>query len=1204
MSLYTTANARANTGSANASSSSSPSVLSISRSRASSPALVRKSSTTSLRGDPRPPSRRSSLVPNMSSPTAAKMGSPLAQIPVEEKPPPPRACDIAEESFIKELALHEGMAGSANAGTIVIIHDQCYGHRFSRPKTTKSTLNTIMERPERILASVRGISAAYVLLGERHGDGANAPQLNQNPPERIPFKIRKTSRAIDLTSQVVTNVHGTKWMEEFKSLCETAEQKLASTGKELVRDPPSIPGQPPNPPFHPMDLYLCAESLNAIQGALGGVLDAVDSVFQGSTIENGVSRAFVCIRPPGHHCSAEWPSGFCWINNVHVGIEHAMANYGLTHAAIIDFDLHHGDGSQDITWERNKKVRAMHKNTPHWKKTSIGYFSLHDINSFPCEDGDDDKVQAASLCIDNAHGQSIWNIHLETWSTPEEFWRLYEDKYLVLLEKTRKYLKYHTNRLRTSPNHPAPKAAIFLSAGFDASEHETAGMQRHTVNVPTEFYARFTRDVVRLSEEMDTGVDGRVISVLEGGYSDRALTSGVLSHLSGLCDGQVWTEAKQPSGGLAFNMQQRLQALELNDRDVPMSPTPPESTLVTYDPNWWHISRLTELENLVTPPPYVAPKKVRTGPAAHFSSPTQSFTAKVVDPTKLHRNVSGRYTSGSPSSRAPTPPPPEVDWATATQALSKLLIPADRQTRSCRPEELAAPKIKKEEAPPAPTNTELHPSGRQLRGRKPTTTIADLPLATTEPPEPKRVTSRRVSIASSVGSSVAPERSVSRASSIVPPSRRSTTPAPPNGVQLKKSRTSTAAASRIPKNQPPMPAMPSRYQTKPTATAGKENETDMDQLTSGLKRITLKLAPKEEYEARRKQKEAAEKEEVEKKPKTTTTRKPAIPRAPKAAATKSAVPKKPVGRPPKAKPAAASAETVKSPTEPTNPVASETAPPLSSEAANPTASAAVPLAQPEPIAPSTSGAVLQTIDPPPRRLSTNPTSSPPPPTQEPSFPPSSAPKSTSPSVHPTINPSTGLIDMNITRDHLPKPQFLTSEPSILPLPTSPPREDTPPPPPPTVVMPQFVNYNPQTFNNAASSPALQPAGGPTSPPLQWLPPNSDSLVSLPPPPQQNGTVASMVAAVNSNQGGGAALKKPVYGIGAAAAATTSGVKRGELPVFGARDVIPFAGAKMGASALQQQERGGGGGGGVKEEEGKGKGKEGMSVWDVPDTPAR
>jgi histone deacetylase HOS3 len=417
-------------------------------------------------------------------------------------------------------------------------------------------------------------------------------------------------------------------------LCDNAEQKLASTGKhrELARDAPAIPGQPEKEALHTGDLYLAPESLNAFQGALGGVLDAVDAVFQGTSMGNGPSRAFVCVRPPGHHCSKDFPSGFCWLNNVHVGIEHAMMTYGCTHAAIIDFDLHHGDGSQAIAWARNKKVQNMSKNTPNWKKTSIGYFSLHDISSYPCEDGDYDKVQAASVCIDNAHGQSVWNVHLQSWKTPEEFWAIYEDKYLVLLEKTRQYLKHHTKRLRSSPNHPAPKAAIFLSAGFDASEWETAGMQRHSVNVPTEFYARFTRDVVRLAEEEGTSVEGRVVSVLEGGYSDRALTSGVLSHLSGLTDGQVWSDVK-PS------MRQRLGGLSIHDEDV----VPIEGTPVTYDPLWWHPTQLSELENLVNPPAVVPKQPPRAGPQAHFSSPTQSFVAKVVDPSKINRSLSATY---------------------------------------------------------------------------------------------------------------------------------------------------------------------------------------------------------------------------------------------------------------------------------------------------------------------------------------------------------------------------------------------------------------------------------------------------------------------------------------------------------------------------------------------------------------------------------
>lgn len=272
-----------------------------------------------------------------------------------------------------------------------------------------------------------------------------------------------------------------------------------TTGRETERPPD--PTQKNKPLLHSGDLFLSHESLAAFEGALGGVCEAVDKVFEGTASGHGPSQAFVCVRPPGHHCSSDHPSGFCWLNNVHVGIQYAVLEHGLTHAAIIDFDLHHGDGSQSIAWEHNEKVLNMPKNKPNSSKSSIGYFSIHDINSYPCEDGDSSKIQNASLCIENAHNQSIWNVHLESWKDESEFWDLYENKYLAVISQARSFLRHHTTRLRiaTGANHPRPRAAIFISAGFDASEHETPSMQRHAVNVPTDFYARFTRDIVALA---------------------------------------------------------------------------------------------------------------------------------------------------------------------------------------------------------------------------------------------------------------------------------------------------------------------------------------------------------------------------------------------------------------------------------------------------------------------------------------------------------------------------------------------------------------------------------------------------------------------------------------------------------------------------------------------------------------------------------
>lgn len=597
--------------------------------------------------------------------------------PDPSRPPPPTANAIARTCLRAELdLLHADEPSARYAETLVVLHDACYGHRFSRPKTSRAALSTIVERPERIKATTLGVAAAYVLLGERHADGEYPPHPNSNAAAipSVPFRIQKSTRRLSLSAPAVTNVHGTKWMEELKIMCDSAEAKLALGGKELQR-PEMNRGPDHQQPkkLHEGDLYLCSESLEALEGSLGAVCDAVDAVFN----EGGPKRAFVAVRPPGHHCSDDYPSGFCWINNAHIGIMHAILAHGLTHAAIIDFDLHHGDGSQAIAWQHNSRGVHSAKNAQFWKKASIGYYSLHDINSYPCEMGDDEKVKNASLCIDNAHGQHIWNVHLEPWKTEAEFWEVYEDKYTILLEKARKYLKAHTERLRMS--NQTSKAAIFFSAGFDASEWEGAGMQRHSVNVPTGFYARIARDVTKIAEEEGTSVDGRVISVLEGGYSDRALTSGVLSHISGLAGSDP-----TPMGtinGLGSEMvgrnglgHDRRSSLEFKLRPH------------AYDPSWWNSESLDILENgVVLSPPQ--PRAVRNFSPGNYSSPTAASTNKMVEVARLRRQAS---ISGIAPPRPPTPPPPEVPWHVAAHGLCTLLVPTDRTTTSCRPEELAA----------------------------------------------------------------------------------------------------------------------------------------------------------------------------------------------------------------------------------------------------------------------------------------------------------------------------------------------------------------------------------------------------------------------------------------------------------------------------------------------------------------------------------
>ncbi|KAJ5225213.1 hypothetical protein N7468_006438 [Penicillium chermesinum] len=847
---------------------STPSTPSLQK-RKSSPNLQKRASNASLRAvsqphgppSPHPESSRRPSSNFAGSPTGA--ASPamlpprLAAAPPE--PQAPTAASIAAEHFRKEVEHHQLV--DPQAKTVVVVHDACYGHRFSRPRASKSMLASIVERPERIRACVVGVSAAYARMGRRHSGESFAPHpnLNLDMLPAPPFRMQKSSRALSIMDEVVTNVHPNAWMMDLHAMCEVAESRLALTGKELVR-PRSKENEgikTTSPELHSGDLYLCSESLNAFQGALGGVCDGIDAVFSPSP----ATRAFVCIRPPGHHCSADFPSGFCWINNVHVGISYAAKMHGLTHAAILDFDLHHGDGSQDITWAQNSKALTASKNAPAYKKTAIGYYSLHDINSYPCEGGDFDKVRNASVCIDGAHGQSIWNVHLDTWETETEFWKLYRNKYTILINKARDFLRNQTKRLAQTPNGPPPKGAIFLSAGFDASEWEGTGMQRHKVNVPTEFYAKFTADVVRMSQEEGLGTDGRVISVLEGGYSDRALTSGVLSHLAGLSSAVAHTHP--------------------TSQDAPIPPSPTTSPVDTlkptfkphpaqadYDPEWWSPTLLAELEALVSPP-ILSSKSTPT-----FLNSTRSFSAKVVSTPARDRKSFGSYSGIAIDTSLP--PMPEVGWATAAHELSKVLIPETRQTTSCRPEDLNAEASRQRRErqvaldggvnpaiiPPPPPAPPVYRGKATTPCEKSQVTYALFTATcyTSTAGDARRKSATAASMAdiTSTADAATPSKSTPRSASATGARKTS------GG-----SRSGTPKRSASPrKTAPPVPKVPPSF--LPSKLSGEVPQTptdDVENLTTGLRKIKL-VMPSPEEQALREQKAAEERQQSSKSAKT------------------------------------------------------------------------------------------------------------------------------------------------------------------------------------------------------------------------------------------------------------------------------------------------------------------------------------------------
>ena len=183
--------------------------------------------------------------------------------------------------------------------------------------------------------------------------------------------------------------------------------------------------------------------------------------------------------------------------------------------------------------------------TPTRPGLRLFYASAHDILSYPCEDGNPELVRDASVSLPHgAHGQWIENVHLETYGSEREFWigrdakdeGVYDRTFRRLLKTAEGFVqRTHSRKTPMSEQAQAVEdeddVIIFVSCGFDASEHEYPSMSRHGRHVPASFYYRFAKDVRALADKY---ARGRVVSVLEGGYSDQALIAGGLAWLTGL----------------------------------------------------------------------------------------------------------------------------------------------------------------------------------------------------------------------------------------------------------------------------------------------------------------------------------------------------------------------------------------------------------------------------------------------------------------------------------------------------------------------------------------------------------------------------------------------------------------------------------------------------------------------------------------------
>ena len=223
------------------------------------------------------------------------------------------------------------------------------------------------------------------------------------------------------------------------------------------------------------DTMLCPDSKNAILRSCGAGIAAVDDLM------NKNERVFCAIRPPGHHAETLRANGFCFINNVAVAAKYLQKKYKINKVGIVDFDVHHGNGTQEIFYNDN----------------SVAYASTHEFPLFPGSGAENETGVG-----------NIFNAPLKAGITGKEFLEIFEQKILDPIDKFK-------------------PEVILISAGFDAHTRDPLA----SINLESKDFYEITKKIVDLSKVHS---NGRIISFLEGGYDLLALSESIKEHLIAL----------------------------------------------------------------------------------------------------------------------------------------------------------------------------------------------------------------------------------------------------------------------------------------------------------------------------------------------------------------------------------------------------------------------------------------------------------------------------------------------------------------------------------------------------------------------------------------------------------------------------------------------------------------------------------------------
>lgn len=216
----------------------------------------------------------------------------------------------------------------------------------------------------------------------------------------------------------------------------------------------------------------------ALRGA-GAVVAAVDAVMTGVA-----NNAFCAVRPPGHHAEPDRAMGFCLFNNVAVGALSARARHGVKRVAVVDFDVHHGNGTQAVAWDDE-------------------HFFFASTHQYPYYPGTGAREERGV-------GGNVVNVPLRAGSGSREFHAAMAGEILPALERF------------------APEI-LLISAGFDAHREDPLAQ----LQLVEDDYTWVTRELTRIAEE---ACQGRIVSVLEGGYNLDALGRSVAAHVGALMD--------------------------------------------------------------------------------------------------------------------------------------------------------------------------------------------------------------------------------------------------------------------------------------------------------------------------------------------------------------------------------------------------------------------------------------------------------------------------------------------------------------------------------------------------------------------------------------------------------------------------------------------------------------------------------------------